>query len=78
MKKINEIYSQPWDFSLYEVDGKKVLTVIFMDRIDYPRSFHLLKEEEDLSKNDLMKLSKKIRDNYEAYESREIVPPIFE
>lgn len=78
MKKVNEIYNQPWDFILYDVDGKKILTVIFMDRIDYPRSFYLLKKEEDLSKKDLKKLSEKIRDNYEAYKSREIVPPIFE
>jgi ribonuclease PH len=78
MKNVNEIYSQPWEFSLYEVDGQKILTVIFMDRIDYPRSFQLLKEEESFNKDDFRKLAEKIKGNYEAYKSREIVPPIFE
>ena len=78
MNNVNEIYSQPWEFSLYEVDGQKILTVIFMDRIDYPRSFQLLKEEESFNKDDFRKLAEKIKGNYEAYKSREIVPPIFE
>ncbi|MGD1841444.1 MAG: hypothetical protein ACFB0B_11190 [Thermonemataceae bacterium] len=78
MKNIKEIYSQPWEFSLYEVDDQKVITVIFPDRIDYPRSFQLLKEEESFSKEDHRKLAERIKKNYEAYKSREITPPIFE
>jgi|JRYD01.1.fsa_nt_gb hypothetical protein len=78
MKNMKEILSHAWDFSLYEVDGKKILTVIFMDRIDYPRSFYILKEEEGLSLDGFIQLSRKIRNNYEDYKYREIVPPVFE
>ncbi len=78
MKKVKEIFFQPWDFSVYEVDGSIIITVIFMDRIDYPRSFKLLKEEENMSQDDFKQLSEKIRCNYENYKSREIIPPVFE
>ncbi len=77
MKNVSEIYCKAWDFSLYEVDGRKILTVIFMDRIDYPRSFYLLEEEENFNKDELTSLSEKIRRNYDSYKSREIIPPIF-
>ena len=77
MKNINRIYSKNWDYSLYEIDDKKVITVMFFASfVDYPRSFYLKGDELKLDFESLSVLSEKIRFNYSEYENREIVPPI--
>ncbi len=75
MKK--EIMKNNWDFILYEVDGKKIITVVFYNSfIDTSKSFVLKKDEEEYSFEDLKSLSEKIRTNYEAFKDREIIPSI--
>lgn len=42
MGEIKEIYIKRWDYILYEIDDKKILTVMFFaSYVDYPRSFYL-------------------------------------
>jgi hypothetical protein len=78
MSAIKLLHKKDWDFNLYLLDGKKVITVIFFDQIDYPRSFLLEGDECNLSIEEAAKLSENIRENYSSYIQREIVPPIFQ
>lgn len=73
-----ELYSRNWDFTLYEVENKKIITVTFFGRVDYQRSFHLQKEVNEGEYESLKDLSENIRNNYEKYKEFEITPPIFE
>ena len=75
---LKKLFVQRWDFNLYEVDNKKIITVIFFGQIDYPRSFYLTKEVKEEEYEQLQQLSEDIRNNYEKYEHLEITPPIFE
>jgi hypothetical protein len=77
MKEIKKIYKKNWDYSLYDLDGEKIITIMFFASfIDYPRSFYLINEELNLDYDDLSTLAEKIRFHYEDYKEREIVPPI--
>jgi len=71
MKK-KELSKRNWDYVLYEIDDNMVLTVVFFDQIDYPRSFEFKKNEIDISSDNLVKLSEEIRENYENFKKREI------
>jgi len=73
-----ELYSRNWDFTLYEVENKKIITVTFFGRVDYQRSFYLQKEVKEGEYESLKELSENIRNNYEKYKDLEITPPIFE
>lgn len=75
MKK--ELQSNNWDFTLYDVDGKKIITVVFYNSfVDISRSFLLNKEEEHFTFEELKKLSEEIRRNYEFFKNREIIPSL--
>ncbi len=75
MKK--ELTKNNWDFILYEIDGKKVLSVVFYNSfVDTTKSFSLTTEEEAYDFEELKGLSEKIRNNYESFKNREIVPSI--
>ncbi|WP_299183549.1 hypothetical protein [uncultured Chryseobacterium sp.] len=76
MSSIKKLFEQRWDFELYEVDHKKVITVIFFGQVDYPRSFYLEKEVEENGYESLKELSEKIRNHYDEFKHLEIVPPI--
>lgn len=76
MNTIKKLFEQRWDFELYEVDNKKVITVIFFGQVDYPRSFYLEKEIEGNEYESLKELSKEIRTHYDKFKHLEIVPPI--
>lgn len=72
-----ELFKNNWDFVLYEVDDKKVITVVFYNSfIDVSRSFYLTKEEECFNFDKLRCLSEDIRNHYENYRGREIIPAI--
>ena len=74
-----ELYSRSWDFVLYKKDDQFIFTVVFFGLVDYHRSFHLLPEElpDKEAYESLQYLSEKIRNHYEQYKQREIVPAIF-
>ncbi len=75
MKK--ELLKNNWDFILYDVDGKKIIKVVFFNSyVDTSKSFFLKKEEEDFSFEEFKKLSEAIRNNYELYRERELIPSI--
>ncbi len=74
---MKKTHKKNWDYSLYESDGEKIITIMFFASfIDYPRSFYLNKEELNLDYDELSILAEKIRFHYEDYKEREIVPPI--
>ncbi|MFN3783431.1 MAG: hypothetical protein ACK4R6_05910 [Spirosomataceae bacterium] len=72
-----EIQKNNWDFTLYDVDGKGVITVVFFQSmIDFSRSFYVTEEEKIFNFEQLKVLSEDIRNRYEAYKTREIQPAI--
>jgi len=74
---ITPLLSSRWDYELYDINGQKVLTVIFFAQIDYPRSFYLEEREYLFSPDELSELAEKIRMHYEIYKYREIIPTVF-
>jgi hypothetical protein len=75
MKK--ELQKNNWDFTLYDVDGKKIISVVFYNSfVDISRSFLLNKEEENYNFEELKKLSEEVRKNYELFKDREITPSL--
>jgi hypothetical protein len=78
MSTIELLHKKDWDFNLYLLDGRKVITVIFFDQIDYPRTFLLDGDECSLSIEQTAELSEHIRSNYSLYIHREITPPVFQ
>lgn len=77
MNNIEKIYSKAWDYVLYHVKNEKIITVIFFDQIDYPRSFYLTDTERNIDNDHLSFLANDIRNNYLNYKDREIIPPIY-
>lgn len=72
-----ELLRNNWDFTLYEVDEKKIISVVFYNSyVDISKSFVLNKEEELYNFEELKKLSENIRNNYEAFKDREIIPSL--
>lgn len=78
MSAIKFLHRKGWDFNLYLLHGKKVITVIFFGQIDYPRSFLLGDNECGFSIEQMAELSGRIRSNYSLCVQREITPPIFQ
>ena len=74
--KIKELLKKRWDYVLYEVDNGLILTVMFFDQIDYPRSFIFENNEVSLLPEDIESLSAEIRMNYESFKKNEVKPPI--
>lgn len=74
---MKELYSNNWDFTLYDVDGEKIISVVFHNSfVDTSKSFRLKKDEEKFSFEELKKLSEHIRNNYELYKDREVTPSL--
>jgi len=74
---MKELCSHPWDFTFYDVNGKKIISVVFHNSfVDTSKSFCLQGEEEKLDFERLKELSEHIRNNYELYKDREIIPSI--
>ena len=77
MGEIKEIYIKRWDYIFYEIDDKKILTVMFFaSYVDYLRSFYLEGSELNLNYDELSVLAERIRFNYDDFKNREIIPPI--
>lgn len=75
MSKVIE--SEPWSYTLYEDNGRWVLTLLIDGLVDMPVSVMLDDNEINRikkSKNNLEDLVVNIRDNREKYSSREIKP----
>ena len=71
-----EIYTRIWDYTVYQINEKKVISVVFFGMVDYHRSFYLLPDEVPQDLELLKHLSERIRNNYELFKEREIVPAI--
>ncbi len=71
-----ELYSRNWDFTLYQVNDKRVITVVFFGLVDYFRSFFLQPQEITEDFESLNILSEQIRNHYDSYKDREIIPAI--
>lgn len=76
--KAKKLFTKQWDFDIYEVKDKKVITVMFFDQVDYPRSFYLNQEVDQSNYESLTTLSQEIRNHYENFKDSEIIPPIFD
>ena len=77
MNMIKKIMKNNWDFTLYQVNEELVFTVVFhSSRIDFSRSFQLVENEKNFDFEGLKKLSEQIRNNYEVFKDREIIPAI--
>lgn len=73
MKK--EIFKHNWDFVLYDVDGKKIISVVFYNSyVDMSHSFYLKEEELEYDFERLIKLAEYIRENYDLFKDREVDP----
>jgi hypothetical protein len=45
MKEIKKIYKKNWDYSLYDLDGERIITIMFFASfIDYLKLFDMLAE----------------------------------
>jgi len=74
---MKELYSHPWDFTLYDVNEKKIISVVFHNSfVDTSKSFRLQEGEEKFDFERLKELSEHIRNNYELYKYREIIPSL--
>lgn len=71
-----KLFSHDWDFTLYEVDKRKVISVVFYNSfIDTSHSFYLEGEENNYDLEKLIALADRIRNNYNDYKDREIISP---
>ena len=73
---VKEIYTRNWDFTLYQVDGRFVISVVFFGLVDFYRSFNLLEENVPTVLEDLKNLSEQIRNNYDDFKPTELIPAI--
>lgn len=71
-----ELYSKNWDFAVYQVNDRLVISVVFFGVVDYFRSFYIPQHEFNGVYEDLKSLSGKIRTNYEDFRDLEIMPAI--
>ena len=71
MKK--ELIDSPWNFTLYEENGKKIIDVDFFNSfVDTSKKFILNSEESNYDFEQLKALAEDIRNNYENYKDRQI------
>lgn len=74
---MRELYKNNWDFTLYEVNDKKIISVVFhASFVDTSKSFQLNEDEEVYNFDELKKLAENIRNNYELYKDREVIPSL--
>ena len=72
MRDIKIIDKHNWDFTLYEIEGERIIGVVFFGLVDFSRNFQLSEEEANLNHEGLKMLSERIRNDYESYKHREI------
>lgn len=66
-----------WDFVLYQVGEEEIISVVFFNSmVDYSRSFKLTKQEKLYGFEELKKLSEEIRNNYDLFKEREVIPTV--
>jgi len=69
-----EIIDSPWDFTLYEENGMKILEVVYCNSfVDFSREFKLQGDELNYDFEQLKVFAEDIRKNYDNYKEREIV-----
>ena len=73
---VKELYSRNWDFTLYQMEDNYVISVVFFGMVDFHRSFYLHTNEFDENYEQLKNLSEQIRNNYDDYKIREVIPAI--
>jgi hypothetical protein len=74
---IKAITKNNWDFTLYEVGEDYIFSVVFFNSmVDFSRSFKLTEKEKNFDFEELKELSELIRNNYDLYKKREIIPAI--
>jgi hypothetical protein len=74
---VKEICHKNWDFTLFEVNGEWVLSVVFFGLVDYHRSFEIKSDSFDINDIDsLSQLAEKIRNQPNDYLLYEITPAI--
>ena len=74
---IKAITKNNWDFTLYEAGKEYIISVVFFNSmVDFSRSFKLTEDEKAFDFEQLKELSELIRNNYNAYKEREIIPAI--
>jgi hypothetical protein len=74
---IKAITKNNWDFTLYEVGQDYIFTVVFFNSmVDFSRSFKLNENEKIFKFEQLKELSELIRNDYDSYKEREIIPAI--
>jgi hypothetical protein len=76
MENLKELDNKNWDFTLYEAGTKRIFTVMFYGLVDYPRSFYLRETEYLFSHDELIHFAEEIRNNYERFKDRELIPAI--
>ena len=76
MDNLKQLDSKVWDFTLYEVDGKRIITVTFYGLVDFPRSFYLRESEYPYNHDELVQFAENIRNNYDHFKERELIPAI--
>lgn len=74
---MKEIAKNNWDFTLYQEKEDYIISVVFFNSmVDFSRSFKLTEAEKAFNFEQLKVLSENIRNNYNAYIDREVVPTI--
>ena len=77
MSDIKNVFSKNWDYEVYLIGDKTIITIMFFGLIDYQRSFYLYDYEILEGYEKLNSLAEIIRNNYEEYQNREIIPAIW-
>jgi len=74
---IKLITKNNWDFSLYVVREDYIISVVFFNSMmDFSRSFKLTEIEKTFNFDQLKEFSELIRNNYDSYKEREVIPAI--
>ncbi|WP_435237820.1 hypothetical protein ACR30L_09800 [Psychromonas sp. PT13] len=69
-----KICSKRWVYTLYNVDGEYILSVVFCNSyVDFSRAFKI--SSSDISDKALMKLTADIIENHELYKKFEVPHP---
>lgn len=76
MHNLKQLDNKNWDFTLYEVDKQRIITVMFYGVVDFPRSFYLRESEYAYNHNELVQFAENIRNNYDLFKDRELIPAI--
>lgn len=74
-----ELFHKNWDFTLYQVEDKLVISVVFFGMVDYHRSFVI--DPNKITNNNyevLSSLAEQIRTNPDQFKKDEIIPAIFD